>query len=79
MPRLAMMKLEGAQRVADSFKAMGTRRNLTMMFASAVLIAGAGVAGAAWIGGSLLDTSETIARTADRRRNGVWPPGAGGH
>jgi cell division protein FtsQ len=65
MPRMAMMKLEGAQRVAESFKAMGSRRNLSMMFASGIMIAGAAVAGAAWIGGSLVDARETMAHAAD--------------
>jgi cell division protein FtsQ len=65
IPRLALMKLEGARRVADSFKAMGSRKNLTMMALSGVLISGAAVAGAAWIGGSLVDAHETIARAAD--------------
>ena len=65
IPRLAMMKLEGAKRVADSFKAMGSRKNLSVMAFSGVLMAGAAVTGAAWIGGSLVDAHETFARAVD--------------
>ena len=65
MSRLALMKLEGAKRVGDSFKAMGTRKNLTAMGFSAVLMTGAAIAGAAWIGGSLVDAHDTFARAVD--------------
>lgn len=65
MPRMAMMKLEGAQRVADSFKAMGQPENLRAMMLSGVIMAGAAVACAAWIGGSLVSTREMVANAID--------------
>jgi cell division protein FtsQ len=63
---MAMMKLQGAQRVADSFKAMGQPENLRAMAFSGVIIAGTAVACAAWIGGSLVNARESIGTTMDK-------------
>ena len=65
VPKMAYMKLEGAARVAQSFGEITAPKRLGLMFVSAALMAGVAVAGAVWIGGSLLDARETFAGIAD--------------
>ena len=65
MSKMAYMKLEGASRVAQSFGDISTPRRIGIMFVSAALMAGVAVAGAVWIGGSLLDWRDAFADAAD--------------
>jgi cell division protein FtsQ len=60
------MKLEGAQRVAQSFEeTLGTPRKVGVILAGAVLMTGLAVVGALFIGGSLVDAREAFADLAD--------------
>lgn len=60
--RLAAIKLSGGL-VSSGEKV--TRRNAGMVMAGVILFAGASIAGATWIGGSLFDAREAFARSAD--------------
>jgi cell division protein FtsQ len=63
---MAYMKLEGARRVSQSLnETLGSPRKVGLMLASAVLMTGLAVAGALWIGGSLVDAREAFADIAD--------------
>jgi cell division protein FtsQ len=62
MPRLAQIKLSGGLTPSD---VQVSSRSLMLALVGAVLFAGAGIAGAAWLGSSLFDAREAFARTAD--------------
>jgi cell division protein FtsQ len=62
MPRLARIKLSGGLTTED---VQVSSKSLVLALLGAVLFAGAGVAGAAWLGSSLFDVREAFARTAD--------------
>ncbi len=62
IPRLAAIKLEGDWRGPGKI----TRRGVATFLAGCILMAGASVAGAAWLGGSLFDAHEAWAVQADR-------------
>lgn len=61
MPKLAAIKLEGDWRAPPKL----TRKGVSAMAAVLVLVAGAGVAGAVWLGGSLFDARQEFAAQAD--------------
>lgn len=61
MPRLAAIKLEGQWEGPPKI----TRRGVSIFAAGVVLFAGAAVAGAAWLGGSLFDAREAFAQQSD--------------
>lgn len=63
-PRLAAMKA-GGRDLARSLKQAPDARGLGAAAAGALLMLGAAVAGAAWIGGSLFDMREAIGGAAD--------------
>lgn len=60
-PKLATIKLDSAWRAPPKV----TRRGAAMFAAASVLVAGAAVAGAAWLGGSLFDAREALAQHTD--------------
>ncbi len=60
-PKLATIKLDSAWRAPPKV----TRQGATMFVAATVLVAGAAVAGAAWLGGSLFDAREAMAQSTD--------------
>ena len=62
MPRLAQIKLSGGL-AADDVKVSG--KSLILALTGIVFFAGAGIAGAAWLGSSLFDVREAFARAAD--------------
>lgn len=62
MPRLAHIKLSGGIAGGD-VKVSG--RSLALALTGAVFFLGAGIAGAAWLGSSLFDAREALARSAD--------------
>lgn len=62
MPRLAQIKLSGGLG-ADDVKVSG--KSLMLALTGVVFFAGAGIAGAAWLGSSLFDVREAFARAAD--------------
>ncbi len=62
VPRLAMIKLDSDWRAPPKV----TRRGATVFAAATVLVLGAAVAGAAWLGGSLFDAREAFAMNSDR-------------
>lgn len=62
MPRLAQIKLSGGLTPDDVHV---SSKSLVLALLGAVLFAGAGVAGAAWLGSSLFDAREAIARASD--------------
>lgn len=62
MPRLARIKLSGGLSPDD---VQVSSKSLVLALAGIVLFAGAGVAGAAWLGSSLFDVREVVARSAD--------------
>lgn len=66
LSKMAYMKLEGAEKVAQSFAEYGSPRRLGLMLASAVMMTGLAVAGAVWIGGSLVDANEAFSGTIDK-------------
>lgn len=61
IPRLARIKLARLTPEEGEVSA----KNLGLALASAVLIVGAGIAGAAWLGASLFDAREAFERSAD--------------
>lgn len=63
-PRLAAMKA-GGRDLARGLQATPDARGLGRVAASALLMLGAAVAGAAWIGGSLFDMREAIGGASD--------------
>jgi len=62
VPRLAAIKLDSDWRAPPKI----TRQGATMFVAASVLVAGAAVAGAAWLGGSLFDARQAVSIQADR-------------
>ncbi len=60
--RLAAIKLSGGLATPGE---KVSRRDAGMMLAGVILFAGAAIAGATWIGGSLFDAREAFARSAD--------------
>ncbi len=62
MPRLARIKLSGGLQSDD---VQVTSKSLILALTGAVLFLGAGIAGAAWLGSSLFDAREVVARSAD--------------
>ncbi|MBN8607886.1 MAG: cell division protein FtsQ/DivIB [Caulobacterales bacterium] len=62
MPRLAQIKLNGGIS-GDDVKVSG--RSLMLALTGVVFFAGAGIAGAAWLGSSLFDVREAFARASD--------------
>lgn len=62
VPRLAAIKLDSDWRAPPKI----TRQGATMFVAATILVAGAAVAGAAWLGGSLFDAREAVSIQADR-------------
>lgn len=64
MPRLAKIKLEGAAYAEHAAK-MRKTRNPGVTIAGALIIGGAAIAGASWIGGNLFSIREAIAAGAD--------------
>lgn len=60
-PKLATIKLDSAWRAPPKV----TRQGATMFAAATVLVAGAAVAGAAWLGGSLFDAREAMSQRTD--------------
>ena len=62
MPRLARIKLSGGIG-GDDVQVSG--KSLAFALTGAVLVCGAAIAGAAWLGSSLFDAREAFARTAD--------------
>lgn len=62
MPRIARIKLSGGLSGDD---VQVTGKSLIVGLAGMVLFLGAGIAGAAWLGSSLFDAREAVARTAD--------------
>jgi cell division protein FtsQ len=62
MPRIARIKLSGGLSGDD---VQVTGKSLIVGLAGVVLFLGAGIAGAAWLGSSLFDAREAVARTAD--------------
>ena len=62
MPRLARIKLSGGIG-GDDVQVSG--KSLAFALTGAVLVVGAAIAGAAWLGSSLFDAREAFARTAD--------------
>jgi cell division protein FtsQ len=62
MPRLARIKLSGGIG-GDDVQVSG--KSLVFALTGAVLVVGAAIAGAAWLGSSLFDAREAFARTAD--------------
>ncbi|MGD9815375.1 MAG: cell division protein FtsQ/DivIB [Hyphomonadaceae bacterium] len=62
MPRLAHIKLSGGI-AGGEVKVSG--RSLALALTGAVFFLGAGIAGAAWLGSSLFDAREALARSAD--------------
>ncbi len=63
-PRLAAMKA-GGRDLARSLNSLPDSRGIGVAAASALLMLGAAVAGAAWIGGSLFDMREAIGGASD--------------
>jgi cell division protein FtsQ len=61
MPRLAAIKLEGDWRGPPKL----TRQNISVFAAGCILFAGAAIAGAAWLGGSLFDARTAFAQQTD--------------
>lgn len=62
MPRLAAIKLSGGLSGSD---VQVSGRSLALALTGAVFFLGAGIAGAAWLGSSLFDAREALARSAD--------------
>lgn len=62
MPRLARIKLSGGL-TADHMQV--SSKSLMLALTGAVLFVGAAIAGAAWLGSSLFDVREAMARAAD--------------
>jgi cell division protein FtsQ len=62
MPRLARIKLSGGL-TGDDVQVTG--KSLMLALTGAVIFLGAGIAGAAWLGSSLFDVRESLARGAD--------------
>jgi cell division protein FtsQ len=62
---MAYMKLEGANRVAQSFSEFGSPKRLGMMLSGAVLMTGLAAVMAVWIGGSLVDARDAFAGVVD--------------
>lgn len=62
MPRLARIKMSGGLQADD---VQVSSKSLMLALAGLVLFAGAGIAGAAWLGSSLFDAREAFARSAD--------------
>jgi cell division protein FtsQ len=62
MPRLARIKLSGGLS-PDDMQVSG--KSLALALTGAVLFLGAGIAAAAWLGASLFDVREAVARQAD--------------
>ena len=71
MPRLARIKLSGGLQ-GDDVQVSG--KSLALALAGLVLFAGAGIAGAAWLGSSLFDAREAFARSADSAAANVGFP-----
>ncbi|MDZ4775663.1 MAG: cell division protein FtsQ/DivIB [Alphaproteobacteria bacterium] len=64
MPRLAKIKLEGAAYAEHAAKARKDRKP-GVTLAGALIIGGAAIAGASWIGGNLFSIREAVAASAD--------------
>ena len=64
MPRLAKIKLEGAAYAEHAAKARKNRKP-GVTLAGALIISGAAIAGASWIGGNLFSLREAVAAGAD--------------
>lgn len=67
VPRLATIKLDSNWRAPPKV----TRENAAMFSAATVLVAGAAIAGAAWLGGSLFDANQAFAMQTDRTLAGM--------
>ncbi len=65
MPRLAAIKMQGGRRLQETLRRAGSPRALGLALAGLIVTAGAAIAGAAWIGGSLVDAREAFAGLAD--------------
>lgn len=65
VPKMAYMKLEGANRVAQSFSEFGSPKRLGMMLGGAVMMTGLAAVMAVWIGGSLVDARDAFAGVVD--------------
>ncbi|MES1200600.1 MAG: cell division protein FtsQ/DivIB [Pseudomonadota bacterium] len=67
MPRLATIKLEGAFKGEPQVDG----KSLALALTGLVLFAGAAIAGAAWMGGSLFDARQAFERSADAAAAGA--------